>query len=109
MGVALVRDERELADAAVALAQFDVEVFGHPVVSTMTRARSRGFIASVLTATAKLSCSSACSRSSPMRWRQRESEERSSGNSCWKNSSPQKYWKYGFSTQRSHTPSSLRS
>src|SRR5262245_66405132 len=33
-----------------------------------------------------------------MRWRQRVSDERSNTSRCWKNSSPQKYWKYGFST-----------
>jgi hypothetical protein len=47
---------------------------------------------------AQLSCSKARSFSSPMRWRQRVSEERSNTRRCWKNSSPQKYWKYGFST-----------
>lgn len=41
-------------------------------------------------ATARLSCSSALSFSSPMRWRQRVSDERSNTNACWKNSSPQK-------------------
>ena len=34
--------------------------------------------------------------------------ERSKTNRCWKNSSPQKHWKYGFSTQRSHSTSSDR-
>ena len=28
----------------------------------------------------------------------RVSDDRSSTNACWKNPSPQKYWKYGFST-----------
>ena len=37
-----------------------------------------------------------------MRWRQRVSDERSNGSLCWKNSSPQNSWKYGFSIQRSH-------
>jgi hypothetical protein len=41
-----------------------------------------------------------------MRWRQRVSDERSNTNACWKNSSPQKYRKYGLSTQRSHRTSS---
>jgi hypothetical protein len=40
---------------------------------------------------ARLSCNKAASRSSPMRWRQRVIEERSSGCWCRKNSSPQKY------------------
>src|SRR5262245_61349961 len=44
-----------------------------------------------------------------LRWRQRVSDERSNTNPCWKNASPQKYWKYGFSTQRSHKASSERS
>jgi transposase len=33
-----------------------------------------------------------------------EVKERSNTNACWKNSSPQKYWKYGFSTQRRTEP-----
>jgi hypothetical protein len=66
--------------------------FGCTVVSTMTRDSSEGFMAPVLVATARLSCNSACSRSSPMRLRQWVIEERSSGSRCWKNSSPQKYW-----------------
>jgi hypothetical protein len=41
----------------------------------------------------------------PHRWRQRVSDDRSNTNACWKNSSPQKYWKYGFS----HGASSERS
>ena len=44
-----------------------------------------------------------------MRWRQRVIEERSKGSSWQKNSSPQRYWKYGFSTQRAHSSSSERS
>src|SRR5262245_20045717 len=46
--------------------------------------------------------------SSPSRWRQRVSDERSNGSSCWNTTSPQKYWKYGFSTHRSHSASSER-
>ncbi len=46
----------------------------------------------VLCATARLSCKSAASWSSPRRWRQRVSEERSNASACWKLSSPQKYW-----------------
>src|SRR5262249_40631589 len=104
--------------------------------SIITQARSEGFIASVRVATAKLSCSSALSFSCPIRWRHRVSDERSNTNACWKNSSPprarpgnrrhdqlgkfkrhfwgellrhQQYWKYGFSTQRSHRASSEKS
>src|SRR5215467_366633 len=87
----------------------NITAFGCTVVSITTRARSDAFIASVRVATAKLSCSSALSFSCPIRWRQRVSDERSNTNACWKNSSPQKYWKYGFSTQRSHRASSERS
>jgi hypothetical protein len=71
----------------------NITAFGCTVVSITTRARSDGFIASVRVATAKLSCSSALSFSSPIRWRQRVNDERSNTNACWKNSSPQKYWK----------------
>ena len=41
-------------------------------------------------------------------WRQRMSDERSNGRSCRNTTSPQKYWKYGFSTHRSHRASSER-
>ena len=44
-----------------------------------------------LTATDRLSCSSAATLSSPMRWRHLVIEERSNGSSWRKNSSPQKY------------------
>src|SRR5262245_11929570 len=87
----------------------NITTFGCTVVSITTRARSDGFIASVRVATARLSCNSALSLSSPIRWRQRVSDDRSNTNACWKNSSPQKYWKYGFSTERSHKASSERS
>jgi hypothetical protein len=62
------------------------------VVSTITRDSSDGLIALVRVATDRLSCSKACSRSSPMRLRQRVSDERSNTSRCWKNSSPQKNW-----------------
>jgi hypothetical protein len=56
----------------------------------MTRLRSDGFMAPVRVATARLSCSKASRRSSPMRLRQRVIEERPG--SVWrKNSSPEKY------------------
>src|SRR5262249_17548221 len=132
MGVALVFDQSQLADPRVGLAQahsellrqshqplarsveqlgvgWNITAFGCTVVSITTQARSEGFIASVRVATAKLSCSSALSFSGPIRWRHRVSDERSNTNACWKNASPQKYWKYGFSTQRSHRASSERS
>src|SRR6202011_4731460 len=44
----------------------------------------------------------------PSRWRQRVSDERSNGSSCRNTTSPQKYWKYGFSTHLSHSASSER-
>src|SRR5262249_54169294 len=59
-------------------------------------------------ATERLSCNSATICSSPSRWRQRVSDERSNGSSCRNTTSPQKYWKYGFSTHRSHSASSER-
>jgi hypothetical protein len=68
-----------------------VMFFGCTVVSTMTWLRSDGFMAPVRVATARLSCSKASRRSSPMRLRQRVIEERSSGRVWRKNSSPQKY------------------
>src|SRR5215475_10201688 len=54
----------------------NITAFGCTVVSITTRARSDGFIASVLVATARLSCNSALSLSSPIRWRQRVSDDR---------------------------------
>jgi hypothetical protein len=59
-----------------------VMFFGCTVVSTMTQARSDGLMAPVRAATARLSCNSARSRSSPMRLRQLVIEERSSGSRC---------------------------
>jgi len=65
--------------------------FGCTVVSTATRSRSFVASASVSWATRRLSCNSAESRSSPSRWRQRVSDERSKA-SAWRNTrSPQKY------------------
>ena len=55
------------------------------------------------TYTERLSCSSAVMCSSPSRWRQRVNDERSKGASWRNTTSPQKYWKYGFSTHRSHS------
>jgi hypothetical protein len=52
------------------------------------------FIASVRVATDKLSWMSAVSFASPTRCRHRVSDERSNGSRCWKNSSPQKNWKW---------------
>jgi hypothetical protein len=75
----------------------------------MTRLKSEGLAAPVRVAVSRLSWISAVSLSSPIRWRQRVSDERSNGVLCWKNSSPQNSWKYGFSTQRSHKTSSDKS
>src|ERR1017187_4333293 len=74
-------------------------------VSIVTRAKSFVRSAPLAWATRRLSASSSSSLS-PSRLRQWLRSERSCGNSCWKNSSPVKYWKYGSCTQRSHTPSS---
>ena len=102
MGVALLFNERQLAHAGIGLAKLNpgplgeldqplaraVQEFGVggkatalgcTVVSTITRAKSLGFIARVLVATISLSCTRALSRSSLMRWRQRVSDERSRG------------------------------
>src|SRR2546423_5314950 len=78
------------------------------VVSIATRSRSLVAIATVRCATERLSCNSATICSSPSRWRQRVSDERSNGSSCRNTTSPQKYWKYGFSTHHSHSASSER-
>src|SRR5258707_3275159 len=82
--------------------------FSCTVVSTTTRSRSLVWIAPLRCATERLSCNSAAICSSPSRWRQRVSDERSNGSSCRNTTSPQKYWKYGFSTHRSHSASSER-
>jgi YD repeat-containing protein len=60
-------------------------------VPSATRSRSLVESASVLCATERLSCKTAANCSSPKRWRQRVSEERSKRGLCWKASSPQKY------------------
>ena len=78
--------------------------FSCTVVSTTTRSRSLVSIAPLRCATERLSCNSAAICSSPSRWLQRVSDERSNGAACWNTTSPQKYWKYGFSTHLSHTP-----
>ena len=65
---------------------------GCTVVSTITLEKSAGFAAPVRVATARLSWISATSRSSPIRWRQRVSDQRSNVSLCWKNSSPQNSW-----------------
>src|SRR5262249_1304645 len=82
--------------------------FSCTVVSIATRSRSLVSIAPVRWATERLSCNSAAICSSPSRWRQRVSDERSNGSSCRNTTSPQKYWKYGFSTHRSHSALSER-
>src|SRR6478735_7801055 len=58
--------------------------FSWTVVSTTTRSRSLVSIAPVRCATERLSCNSAAICSSPSRWRQRVSDERSNGSSCRK-------------------------
>ena len=114
MGIALMLDQCELPDPRIGLTQLDTDMRGKPyhrarfnslasvgnitafgctVVSTTTRAKSLGFIASVRVATDKLSWMSAVSFASPIRCRHRVSDERSNGSRCWKNSSPQKNWK----------------
>src|SRR6516165_11766264 len=129
MGVALMLDQSQLADPRIGLAQAHAELFSQahqPLARPVEQLgvgrehhrlrlhrgvdHNTGEIgASVRVATARLSCNSALSLSAPIRWRQRVSDDRSNTNACWKNSSPQKYWKYGFSTQRSHRASSERS
>ncbi len=59
---------------------------GRAVVSRITLEKS------VRVATDRLSWINAVRRSSPIRWRQRVSDERSKVSLCWKNSSPQKSW-----------------
>jgi hypothetical protein len=123
MGVALMPDEREFADACVGLAQRDTEPLGerdqllagwvqklgisresdvlglHPGVGN-----GAGEVCGLHRASPgrerQVSYDSACSRSSPIRVGPTLIEERSNGSSCWKNSSPQKYW---FSSHRSHS------
>src|SRR5262245_21011536 len=60
------------------------------MVSIATRSRSLVSIAPVRSATERLSCNSATICSSPSRWRQRVSHERSNGSSCRNTTSPQK-------------------
>src|SRR5262249_26188443 len=79
--------------------------FSWTVVSIATRSRSLVSIAPVRCATERLSCNSATICSSPSRWRQRVSDERSNGSSCRNTTSPQKYWKYGFSPHCPHSAS----
>src|ERR1700737_4819852 len=131
MRIAPDHDGGALGQAQIALAQFDPLAFGQidqlldravdepgvgrmrdrfllHVVSTTTRSRSLVSIAPFRCATERLSCNSAAICSSPSRWRQRVSDERSNGSSCRNTTSPQKYWKYGFSTHLSHSASSER-
>src|SRR6185437_3335275 len=69
-----------------------VIALGCTVVSTMTRVKSAGLAAPLRVARCRLSCNSAISFSSPMRWRQRVIEERSNGSLWQKNSAPQSSW-----------------
>jgi hypothetical protein len=59
-----------------------VMAFSWTVVSTITCRKSAGLAAPVRVATERLSWRRATSLSSPMRWRQRVSEERSKGSWC---------------------------
>src|SRR6266480_2451165 len=70
-----------------------VMFLGCTVVSTVTRAKSFVRSAPLTCATRKLSARRSSSLS-PRRLRQWLRSERSCGNSCWKNSSPVKCWKY---------------
>jgi hypothetical protein len=106
MRIAPHHDGGALGYAQIALAQFDTLALGlcdqlldrpvgeprvgrcaiafsWTVVSTTTRSRSLLSIAPVRCATERLSCKSAAICSSPSRWRQRVSDERSNGSSCW--------------------------
>jgi hypothetical protein len=79
---------------------------GCTAVSTMTRLRVGRFDRLGLAGDRKLSCSNACSFSSPLRWRQRQrvSEERSNTRRCWKNSSPQRTDNRGSPANARTTP-----
>src|SRR5215207_7850234 len=102
VGIALVPDQRDLADPHVRLAQVTplawarrtrrsrarcislasvgkAIAFSCTVVSMTTCWKSAGLAAPMRVATARLSWISATSLSSPMRWRQRVSDERSNG------------------------------
>ena len=116
VGVTLMPDQCQLADAPIGLAEIDPNLSGQPdqalarPVEELGIGREHhvlglnggvedhplvvsGFIAPVFTATARLSWRSEAIRSSPIRWRQRVIDERSKGSAWQKNSSPQKYWK----------------
>ena len=100
VSVALMGDHRRLADPLIGLAQGNTGLLRQPdqtlprpvrrpgvgwerhrfdctVLSTMTREKSEGLAAPVRVAVAKLCWISATSFSSPIRWCQRVSEERS--------------------------------
>jgi hypothetical protein len=132
VGVALVLDQRQLADPRIALAQLEPVPFRQPhhnlaspvhqlgVGREHYRLRLHRGVDDHASEVGRLHRLGPCGDREallqqrlqlllPMRWRQRVSEERSNTSRCWKNSSPQKNWKYGFSTQRSHTASSERS
>ena len=74
-----------------------------------SRMTTAGFAAPLRVARCRLSCSSATSFCSPVRWRQRVSGERPNGRLWQKNAAAQSSWSYGFSSQRSHSASSKRS
>src|ERR1700721_2807887 len=74
----LARPMHQLGSVGKAIA------LGCTVVSTMTLEKSVGLAAPVRVATDRLSWISAARRCSPIRWRQRVSDERSEGSWCWK-------------------------
>jgi len=67
--------------------------FSITVVSTTKRERLRSLTAPAARPASMVLVSSHSAPSSPMRLRQRLSEEGCSGNWCWKNTSPVKCWK----------------
>ena len=82
--------------------------FSITVVSTAIRFRLLSVTAPEARAALIVLVSSHSTPSSPIRLRQRVSEDGSIGGRCWKKVSPVKCWKYGFSTQRASTASSER-
>jgi hypothetical protein len=83
--------------------------FSWTVVSTVTRSRLEGFVVPLSSAISTVAFNTRSISSGPIRWRQRVISDGSIGGACWKNSKPQKYCQYGFSTQRSTVSSSDRS
>ncbi len=82
--------------------------FSCTVLSTIARDSSRTSTAFIALAAWIVCASSSSIPASPRRWRQRVSKLGSQGKRVWKNTSPVKNCKYGFSSQRAHTASSDR-